>query len=85
MNMLVTTEKTVDDKMCGLDRIVDASRYSLLKTLLMVTCFIVWFKNQLLAKLKKNDIIKGQITTKEFNEAEKLWIICEEKYLSNEN
>ena len=85
MNMLVTTEKTVDDKMCGLDRIVDASRYSLLNTLLMVTCFIVWFKNQLLAKLKKNDFIKGQITTKEFNEAEKLWIICEEKYLSNEN
>ena len=42
------------------------------------------FKNNLLAKLRKKDFIKGQITTKKFNEAGKLWIISEQKYLSNE-
>ena len=71
--------------MCGLDKIVDASRYSSLKTLLMVTCFVVRFKNNLLAKLRKKDFIKGQIDTKEFNKAEKQLIIREQKYLSNEN
>ena len=48
VNTLVTVEETVDDKVCGLDRIVYASRNSSLKTLLMVTCFVVWFKNNLL-------------------------------------
>ena len=85
MSTLVANEEMVYDKVCGIDRIVDASRYSSLKTLLIVTCFVVRFKDNLLAKLRKNDFIKGQITTKEFNEAEKLWIISEQKYLSNEN
>ena len=51
----------------------------------MVTCFVVRFKNNLLAKLRKKDFMKGQIDTKEFNEAEKLWKISEQKYLSNGN
>ena len=46
--------------------------------------FIVRFKNNLLAKLKEKYFMKEQITTKEFNEAEKLLIISEQKYLSNE-
>ena len=58
VNTLVTVEETVDDKVSGLDRIVDASRYSSLKSLLMVTCFVVRFKNNLLAKLRKKDFIK---------------------------
>ena len=85
VSTLVTVEETVDDKVYGLDRIIDASRYSSLKTLLMVTCFVIRVKNNLLAKLRKKDFIKGQIDTKEFNKAEKLWIISEQKYLSNEN
>ena len=70
VNKLVTVEETVDNKVRGLDTIVNASRYSSLKTLLMVTCFVVRFKNDLLANLRKKDFIKRQITTKEFNEAE---------------
>ena len=46
--------------------------------------FIVRFKNNLLAKLREKYFMKEQITTKEFNEAEKLSIISEQKYLSNE-
>ena len=85
VNTLVTVKETGDDKVCGLGRIIDAKRYISLKTLLIITCFVVRFKNNLLAKFRKKDFIKGQITTKEFNEAEKLWIISEQKYLSNEN
>ena len=51
----------------------------------MVTCFVLLFKNILLAKLRKKDFLKGQITTKKFNDAKKLWIISEQKYLSIEN
>ena len=85
--MLVSVEETVDDKLCSLDRIIDAKQYSSLKTVLMVTCFVVR-KNNLLAKLRKKDFIKGQITTREFNEAEKLWInseqnVCQMKIFSN--
>ena len=85
VSTLATVEESVDDKVYGLDRITDASRYSSLKTLLIVTCFVIRFKNNLLAKLKKKDFIKGQIDIKGFNKAEKLWIISEQKYLSNEN
>ena len=72
VNTLVTAEETVDVKVCGLDRIADARRYSSLKTLLMVTCFLARLKNNLLAKSRKKNFIKGQIITKEFNEAKKL-------------
>ena len=70
VSTLVTVEETVDDKGygldkgCGLDRIIDASRYSSLKTLLMVTCFVMRFKNNLLAKLRKKDFKNGQIDTR---------------------
>ena len=85
VNTLVTVKETGDDKVCGLGRIIDAKRYISLKTLLIITCFVVRFKNNILAKFRKKDFVKGQITTKEFNEAEQLWIISEQKYLSNEN
>ena len=78
MNMIVTVEETVDDKACYLDRTIDDKRYNSPKTLLIVTCFVVWFKNNLLAKLRK-------ITTKEFDETEKHRVISEQKYLSDEN
>ena len=60
VSTLVAVEETVDDKVYGLDRIIDASRYSSLKALLMVTCFVIRFKSNLLAKLRKKDSIKGQ-------------------------
>ena len=41
VNTLVSVVETVDDKLCGLERIVDAKKYSFLKTLFMVTCFVV--------------------------------------------
>ena len=78
MNMIVTVEETVDDKACYLDRTIVDKRYNSPKTLLIVTCFVVWFKNNLLAKLRK-------ITTKEFDETEKHRVISEQKYLSDEN
>ena len=41
VNTLVSVVETVDDKLCGLERIIDAKKYSFLKTLFMVTCFVV--------------------------------------------
>ena len=61
-----------------LDRTIDDKRYNSPKTLLIVTCFVVRFKNNLLAKLR-------EITTKEFDETEKHRVISEQKYLSDEN
>ena len=42
VNALVTLEETVDDKMCGLDKIIDAKRYSSLKLLLQCLKTIYW-------------------------------------------
>ena len=41
VNTLVSVVDTVNDKLCGLERIIDAKQCSFLKTLFMVTCFVV--------------------------------------------
>ena len=38
---LVSVVETVDDNVCGLDKIIDANQYSSLKILFMVTCLVL--------------------------------------------
>ena len=75
--------KSVDSKndRCFLENVIKTENLNSLKKLYQVTCYLLHFVRNLLAKLRsdKEKIIKGVISFDEMSEAKYLWLSSEQK------
>ena len=80
-NCLSTAGKVND-----LNSIIDVKRYSNINKLLRVTSYVVRFTEYLKRKVTKSPIIhRTEVSTKELENAKKLWIINEQKLLLSDD
>ena len=77
---LVKSIESKNDR-CFLEDLVKTENFSTLKKLFRVTCYVLRFVKNLLAKLRshKEKIIKGVISFDEISEAKYLWLSSEQK------
>ena len=60
----------------NLSNVVDVTKFSSIRRLLLVTAFVLRFKNNLINKWKRKEhlIVTGDINLEEINHAEELWV-----------
>ena len=61
------------------EKLMKIKNFSSLEKLLLVTSYVLRFKNNSLAKIRRTPYTKGFISTKELKYAEKLWIYNNER------
>ena len=62
-----------------IENLMKVKNFSSLEKLLLVTSYVLRFKNNSLAKIRKTPYTKGLISTKELKYAEKLWIYSNQR------
>ena len=78
-NVNIDTEFEIAPK---LTEIIDIQRYSSLKKLLIVTCYVVKFISKLKCRLSKQErCFEDTITVDEYKDATERWIKCEQSYI----
>ena len=79
----VETHVVVSEDISNSDILVEnlmkVKNFSSLEKLLLVTSYVLRFKNNSLAKIRKTPYTKGFISTKELKYAEKLWIYSNQR------
>ena len=70
----VAISEDVSNSNIHVENVMKIKNFSSLEKLLLVTSYVLKFKNNLLAKIRKTPYTKGFISTKELKYAEKLWI-----------
>ena len=63
------------------ENLMKIKNFSSLEKLLLVTSYVLRFKNNSIAKIRKTPYAKGFISTKELKYAEKLWIYSNQRKL----
>ena len=61
------------------ENLIKVKNFSSLEKLLLVTSYVLRFKNNSLAKIRKTPYTKGFISTEELKYAEKLWIYSNQR------
>ena len=79
-----TSNLAVSSQVETLHDVIDIERYSSLKKLFIVTAYVIRFTNNLIYKIKKKDIISGDLSLDELNYVEYAWIKSEQSIIKSE-
>ena len=81
INIVVAAVSSVEQEALG--KVIDCRRYGSLNKLLRVTGYVLRFKANILAKLRKklNDFKIGKLTVTEIEECKTLWVLYDQNFI----